>query len=151
MTTPKSLTMSNLYTFCFENIVNQDQLASENHWSYKACLQINWIQLGELFIKISSMVRLNSILIRLVHKMYCIWQELHDYINWWHFQKLGPTLQSVSSPTADPGVKNLIPAGSHTFVEILIMKYFLEPFSSFCWFKKGCCQFQAKVCAQSTG
>ena len=30
----------------------------------------------------------------------------------------------------------------------LIMKYFLRPFSSFRWFKKGSCQFLAKECAQ---
>ena len=38
---------------------------------------------------------------------------------------------------------------------ILIMKYFprlsrLRLFSSFCWFKMGCCQLQAKVCARTT-
>ena len=40
--------------------------------------------------------------------------------------------------TADPGVTSLIQARSHTgdFAES---------------FKKGCCQLQAKVCAQSTG
>ena len=31
------------------------------------------------------------------------------------------------------------------------MKSFLCSFSSSRWFKKGCCQLQAKVCAQSTG
>ena len=32
--------------------------------------------------------------------------------------KLGPLAQSVASLTADPGVASLIPARSHTFVEI---------------------------------
>ena len=30
----------------------------------------------------------------------------------------------------------------------LIMKHFLRSFSTFCWFKKGNCQFLAKDCAQ---
>ena len=30
----------------------------------------------------------------------------------------GPVVQSVASPTADPGVVSLVPAQSHTFVEI---------------------------------
>ena len=30
----------------------------------------------------------------------------------------------------------------------LIMKYFLQSFSTFCWIKKGSCQFLAKECAQ---
>ena len=52
------------------------------------------------------------------------------------------------SLTADPGVPSLIPAGSHTFVEIdheiistVILLLSAEPF------KKGCCQLQGKVCA----
>ena len=54
--------------------------------------------------------------------------------------------------TADPGVANLIPARSHTFVVIdheIISTSFLLPFAES--FKKGCCQLQAKVCTQSTG
>ena len=54
--------------------------------------------------------------------------------------------------TADPGVASLIPAQSHTFVEIeheIISKVILLPSADS--FKKGCCQLQAKVCAQITG
>ena len=54
--------------------------------------------------------------------------------------------------TADPGVPSLIPARSHTFVEIdreIISTVIL--LSSADSFKKGCCQLQAKVCAQITG
>ena len=54
--------------------------------------------------------------------------------------------------TADPGVASSIPARSHTFVEIdheIISKVVLLPSTES--FKKGCCQLQAKVCAQSTG
>ena len=54
--------------------------------------------------------------------------------------------------TADPGVASLIPARYHTFVEIdheIISTVFLLP--SAVLFKKGCCQLQAKVCAQITG
>ena len=55
------------------------------------------------------------------------------------------------SLTADPGVASLIPARSHTFVEIdheIISTVILPSPESF---KKGCCQLQVKVCARSTG
>ena len=51
--------------------------------------------------------------------------------------------------TADSGVASSIPARYHTFVEIdheIISTVILLPL-----FKKGCCQLQAKVCAQITG
>ena len=54
--------------------------------------------------------------------------------------------------TADPGVGSSIPARSHTFIEIdheIISTVILLP--SAVSFKKGCCQLQAKVCAQITG
>ena len=56
--------------------------------------------------------------------------------------------------TADPGVASSIPvpARSHTFVEIdheINSTVFLLPSADS--FKKGCCQLQAKVCAQITG
>ena len=54
--------------------------------------------------------------------------------------------------TADPGVASSIPARSHTFVEIdheIISTVILFPSADS--FKKGCCQLQAKVCAQITG
>ena len=54
--------------------------------------------------------------------------------------------------TADPGVASSIPARSHTFVEIdheIISTVILPPSADS--FKKGCCQLQAKVCAQITG
>ena len=54
--------------------------------------------------------------------------------------------------TADPGVMSSIPARSHTFVEIdheIISTVILLPSADS--FKKGCCQLQAKVCAQITG
>ena len=53
--------------------------------------------------------------------------------------------------TVDPGVTSSIPARSHTFVEIdhemIFTVIFLPSADSF---KKGCCQLQAKVCAQIT-
>ena len=70
----------------------------------------------------------------------------------------GQVTQSVTclttdvSLTADPGVASLIPAESHTFVEIdheIISMVILLPSAKS--FKKGCCQLQAKVCARSTG
>ena len=54
--------------------------------------------------------------------------------------------------TADPGVASSIPARYHTFVEIdheIISTVILIPSADL--FKKGCCQLQAKVCAQITG
>ena len=54
--------------------------------------------------------------------------------------------------TADPGVASSIPVWSHTFVEIdheMISTVILLPSADS--FKKGCCQLQAKVCAQITG
>ena len=54
--------------------------------------------------------------------------------------------------TADPGVASSIPARSYTFVEIdheIISTVILLPSADS--FKKGCCQSQAKVCAQITG
>ena len=53
---------------------------------------------------------------------------------------------------ADPGVASLIPARYHTFMEIdheIISTVILLPSTDL--FKKGCCQLQAKVCAQITG
>ena len=54
--------------------------------------------------------------------------------------------------TVDPGVASLIPARYHTFVEIdheIISTVIFLPSADL--FKKGCCQLQAKVCAQITG
>ena len=54
--------------------------------------------------------------------------------------------------TADPGVASSIPDWPHTFVEIdheIISTVILLPSADS--FKKGCCQLQAKVCAQITG
>ena len=61
-------------------------------------------------------------------------------------------LATDASLTADPGVVGSIPARSNTFVEIdheiISTVIFLPSAASF---NKGCCQLQAKVCAQSTG
>ena len=70
----------------------------------------------------------------------------------------GPVAQSVTylatdaCLTADPGIASSIPARSNTFVEIdheIISTVILLPSADS--FKKGCCQLQAKVCAQITG
>ena len=61
-------------------------------------------------------------------------------------------LATDASLTADPVVESLIPARSHTFVEIdheIISMVILLPSTES--FNKGCCQLQAKVCARSTG
>ena len=59
-------------------------------------------------------------------------------------------LATDANLTADPGVASSIPARSHTFVEIdhEIISTVLPSAKSF---MKGCCQLQAKVCAQMTG
>ena len=57
-----------------------------------------------------------------------------------------------SGNRCDPGLASSIPARSHTFVEIdheIISAVILLPSAES--FKKGCCQLQAKVCAQRTG
>ena len=82
----------------------------------------------------------------------------HVYIdrleNNYNLQSPGHIAQSVTclatdaSLTADPGIVSLIPARSHTFIEIdhkLISTVILLPSAES--FKKGCCQLQAKVCA----
>ena len=70
----------------------------------------------------------------------------------------GHVAQSVTclaidaSLTADPGVPSLVPARSHTFMEIdheIISTVSLLPSAES--YKKGCCQLQAKVCTRSTG
>ena len=61
-------------------------------------------------------------------------------------------LATDSCLTADPGVASSIPAWYHTFVEIdheIVSTVILLPSAD--KFKKGCCQLQAKVCAQITG
>ena len=72
----------------------------------------------------------------------------------YHAEGPGRVAQSVTCLaadaclTADPGVASLIPARSHTFVEIdheIISTIILLPSADS--FKKGCCQLQAKVCA----
>ena len=75
-----------------------------------------------------------------------------------HHQRPGRVAQSATCLTtdacltADPGVASSIPVRYHTFVEIdheIISTVILLPSADL--FKKGCCQLQAKVCAQITG
>ena len=60
------------------------------------------------------------------------------------------TSQSITGrPTGDQEVAGSTPAEVGNILSWrLIMKYFLQSFSPFCWFKKGSCQFLAKECAQ---
>ena len=73
-------------------------------------------------------------------------------------QLLGRVAQSVTCLatdaclTADPGAPSSIPAQDHSFLETdheIISTVILLPSADL--FKKGCCQLQAKVCAQITG
>ena len=81
-------------------------------------------------------------------------------VDMWYTGSLSPgrVAQSVTCLatdaclTADPGVASSIPARFHAFVEIdheINSKVILVPSADL--FKKGCCQLQAKVCAQITG
>ena len=61
-------------------------------------------------------------------------------------------LATDGSLTADPGVASSILAWSHAFADIdheIISGVIVLPSAES--FKQGCCQLQAKVCAQSTG
>ena len=60
-------------------------------------------------------------------------------------------LPTDASLTSDPEVESSIPVRSHTFVEIDHEIISTVIFPSAESFKKGCCQLQAKVCAQITG
>ena len=82
-------------------------------------------------------------------KIIVKWASLWDFVTY-HMQTVPPVAQLVASTTADPAVASSIPARSHTFVEIdhEIISMFILLFR---WFKKGCCQLQAKVWARSTG
>ena len=65
---------------------------------------------------------------------------------------LGRVEQSVTCLTTVPGVRSSIRDCSHSFVEIdheIVSMVILLPSADF--FKKGCRQLQAKVCAQCTG
>ena len=88
--------------------------------------------------------------------MCSIGQTLCSHLQFW--PQPGRVAQSVTCLatdaclTADPGVVSSIPARYYTFVEIIheiISTVILLPSADL--FKKGCCQLQAKVCAQITG
>ena len=65
---------------------------------------------------------------------------------------VGNVSRTDASLTADPGFASSIPARSYTFMgidyEIISTAILLPSAESF---KKDFCQFQAKVCARSTG
>ena len=82
-----------------------------------------------------------------------VWNQIQGWIQDFLIAT-GSILQSGGDAclTADPGVASSIPARYHTFVEIdheIISTVILLPSADL--FKKGCCQLQAKVCAQITG
>ena len=79
-------------------------------------------------------------------------REVKSIISPGRVAQLVTCLATDASLTADPGVASSILARSHTFVEIdheIISTVILLPSADS--FKKGCCQLQAKVCAQITG
>ena len=71
-----------------------------------------------------------------------LYQEICNILSPFKDQQ-DPVAQSVTSPTADPGIARLIQAWSHTFMEIdrkiISMVILLLPLVD----KKGCCQVHA--------
>ena len=81
------------------------------------------------------------------HIPHCLKSHALVHMSLWLF-----TTEADACLTADPGVASSILARYHTFVEIdheIISTVILLPSADL--FKKGCCQLQAKVCAQITG
>ena len=81
-----------------------------------------------------------------------VWHSELEFIPPGPVAQLVTCLATDACLTADPGVASSIPARYHTFVEIdheIISTVILLPSADL--FKKGCCQLQAKVCAQITG
>ena len=87
-----------------------------------------------------------------IHKLLSeLWPLIYVYIPGGVAQSV-TCLATDACLTADPGIVSSILVRSHTFVEIdheIISTVILLPSADL--FKKGCCQLQAKVCAQITG
>ena len=119
----------------------------------KGYTQINVIYANMLYFRPANQYEYNSSMNFKVHDtnlMLLVFLDLR--------KEPGRVAQSVTCLatdaclTADPGVASSIPARYHTFVEIdheIISTVILLPSADL--FKKGCCQLQAKVCAQITG
>ena len=82
---------------------------------------------------------------------FSIMSHKHPICEPGHITQSVTCLATDACLTADPGVASSIPARYHTFVEIdhEIISTVILPSADL--FKKGCCQLQAKVCAQNTG
>ena len=101
--------------------------------------------------------RVNYILNNLILKILNLCFYFMDYHNTFlnlpgHVAQSVTCLATDACLTADPGVASSIPARYHTLVAIdheIISTVILLPSADL--FKKGCCQLQAKVCAQITG
>ena len=100
----------------------------------------------------ASAVRLGHFLVILTYFFYCNRTiEENDRRNYFMINLL-ESMGPGRNRTRDSGVATSIPARSHTFKEIdqeIISSAILLPSAES--FKKGCCQLQAKLCAQSTG
>ena len=105
-------------------------------------------------IQVRTFIYCSQIIV--VHVHVNVFSKVHPECH--NIAKPGRVAQSVTCLatdaclTADPGVASSIPAWYHTFVEIdheIISTVFLLPSADL--FKRGCCQLQAKVCAQITG
>ena len=86
------------------------------------------------------------------HKIPCFFHDYSVFSNSMITRLVAQSVTCLATDarlTAYPGVASLIPARSHTFVEIdheIISTVILLPSADS--FKKGCCQLQVKVCAQ---
>ena len=112
------------------------------------------VQLKNMYSYLNSSLKLSDIVRGLsCQQSYCNLLSLYKFIIIpGHVAQSVTCLATDACLTADPGVASSIPARYHTFVEIdheIISTVILLP--SAYLFKKGCCQLQAKVCAQITG
>ena len=102
-------------------------------------------------IKKSSLKPFKMLKIVLLHNNFLLLSHLLTNFDS-RLAQLVTCLATDASLTADPGVASLIPAWSHTFVEIdheIISTVILLPSAES--FKRACCHLQVKTCARSTG
>ena len=114
------------------------------------------VSLKDIFLGNNDLKRKFSHYLRF--RQYCYLSRFFFNTGHYNASKPGRVAQSVmclatdACLAADPGVASSIPARYHTFVEIdheIVSTVILLPSADL--FKKGCCQLQAKVCAQITG
>ena len=121
--------------------MNADQKSLETGFSIAICRQLGdkW-QSKSLFLTIFHVCSSIGLTLLIAIYLICISSRVAQSVT---------CLVTDAKLTADPGVTSLIPARSHTLVEIdheIISTVILLPSAES--FMKGCCQLQAKVCAR---